>query len=111
MHVLKRLFRVVKDEGSIILVGECPKGHGNKVFYEWTKNFKEVKEVESEIKKRYVLGGESAYFLLKARERAKIYLVSVMPDYYASNIFKLRTSRTTNSALQSASGRLEKIRR
>lgn len=105
---LEAALRVVKDEGSIILVGECPKGHGNKVFYEWTKNFKEVKDVESEIKKRYVLGGESAYYLLKARERAKIYLVSVMPDYYASNIFKLRTSRTTNSALQSAQRTLGK---
>jgi nickel-dependent lactate racemase len=99
---LEAALKVVKDDGVVILVAECPKGHGNKVFHEWAKNYKEVREIESEIKKRYILGGENAYCLLKAREKAKIYLVSVMPDYYASNIFKLRTSRTTNSALQSA---------
>lgn len=39
---------------------------------------------------------------MKAREKTRIYLVSVMPDYYASNVFKLKTARTTNSALQAA---------
>jgi nickel-dependent lactate racemase len=97
---LEAALKVVKDQGAIILVAECPKGHGNKVFLEWTRQFKDLKEIQDEIKKRYVSGGESAYCLLRAREKARIYLVSVMPDYYASNIFKLRTARTTNAALQ-----------
>ncbi len=97
---LETALKIVKDDGAIILVAECPKGHGNKVFYEWMKRFKDLKEVQDEIRKRYVSGGESAYYLLRAKERARIYLVSVMPDYYASNIFKLRTARTANAALQ-----------
>ena len=99
---LEGALRVVKDDGAIILVAECPGAYGNKTFYEWTKNFRELKEIQSEIRKKYALGSEVAYQLLKAREKAKIYLVSVMPDYYASSVFKLRTARTTNGALQSA---------
>lgn len=104
-HALSGLdaaLRIVKDDGAVILVAECPKGYGNKTFFEWSRQFKELKEIESEVKKRYVLGGEGAYYLLKAREKTRIYLVSVMPDYYASNVFKLKTARTTNSALQAA---------
>ncbi len=99
---LDAALRIVKDGGAVIFVAECPKGYGNKIFYEWARQFKELKEIEGEIKKRYVSGGEGAYYLLKAREKARIYLVSVMPDYYASNVFKLKTARTTNSALQAA---------
>ncbi|MCK4223214.1 hypothetical protein KAX01_02865, partial [Candidatus Bathyarchaeota archaeon] len=31
-----------------------------------------------------------------------IFLVSTMPDYYATNVFKLRTARALNDALQEA---------
>ena len=106
-EALESPLRVVKDGGAVILVAECPKGHGNNVFYEWMKNFRDVKEIESMIRKKYVRGGENAYYLLKAREKARIHLVSLMPDYYAG-IFKLRTARTVNSALQSAQRTLGK---
>jgi nickel-dependent lactate racemase len=98
----------VRDGGAVILVAECPEGYGSKAFYEWSRNFRELKEVEREIKRRYVIGCEGTYCLLKAREKARVYLVSVMPDYYASNIFNLRTARTTNSALQAAQRTLGK---
>ena len=39
---------------------------------------------------------------MNALEKAKIILVSVMPDYYATGVFKLRTSKTANAALRSA---------
>jgi len=92
----------VKRGGVIVLVAECPEGHGNDVFYEWMTKFNDLKRMEKEIKKRFVLGGHKAYYLTRALQKVKIILVSVMPDYYAVNTFKLRTARALNDALRDA---------
>jgi len=92
----------VKRGGVIVLVAECPEGHGNDVFYEWMTKFNDLKQMEKEIKKRFILGGHKAYYLTKALQKVKIILVSVMPDYYAVNTFKLRTARALNDALRNA---------
>ncbi len=92
----------VKRGGVIILVAECPEGYGNEMFYEWMKKFKDSKSVEKELKRRFDLGGYKAYRLSKALEKAQIILVSTMPDYYAVNVFRLRTARALNDALDAA---------
>ncbi|MFB0501777.1 MAG: nickel-dependent lactate racemase [Candidatus Bathyarchaeia archaeon] len=92
----------VKRGGVIVLVAECPEGHGNDVFYEWMTKVKDVKQMEKEIKRRFRLGGHKAYYLLKAVQRAEIILVSAMPDYLAQNVFKLKTARAINDALRDA---------
>jgi nickel-dependent lactate racemase len=92
----------VKRGGVIVLVAECSGGHGNKIFYEWMASFSDLKRMEKEIRKRFILGGHKAYYLAKALQRVKIILVSVMPDYYAVNTFKLRTARALNDALRDA---------
>jgi nickel-dependent lactate racemase len=94
----------VKRGGVILLVAECPEGHGNDVFYEWMTKFNDLKQMENEIKKRFVLGGHKAYYLTRALQKVKIILVSVMPDYYAVNTFKLRTARALNDAMRDAFG-------
>jgi nickel-dependent lactate racemase len=93
---------VVKRGGVVILVAECPEGHGNQVFYDWMVRFADAKSVEREIKKNFVLGGHKAYYLMKALQNHKIVLVSSLPDYYAINIFKLKTARAVNDALNDA---------
>jgi len=93
---------IVKRGGVIILVAECPEGHGNQVFYDWMVKFKDLKAVEREIKRNFVLGGHKAYYLMKALQRVQIILISAMPDYYATNIFKLKTARAVNDALNEA---------
>jgi len=92
----------VKRNGVIILVAECPEGHGNEVFHEWTVKFKTLKDMEKEIKRHFVLGGHKSYYLLKALQRVKIILVSVMPDYLAVNVFNLKTASAVNNALRDA---------
>jgi len=93
---------IVKRGGVIVLVAECPEGYGNEVFYEWVMKFRDLKPLEKEIKKHYVVGGHKAYYLLKALQKAQIILVSMMPDYYAINVFRLRTARALNDALNAA---------
>jgi nickel-dependent lactate racemase len=93
---------VVKRGGVIVLVAECPEGHGSQVFYDWMVKFKDLKAVEREIKNNFVLGGHKAYYLLKALQKVQIILVSAMPDYYVTNIFKLKATRAVNDALNEA---------
>ena len=92
----------VKRGGVIILVAECPEGHGNQVFYDWMTRLGDLKNVEREIKRNFVLGGHKAYYLLKALQNHQIILVSSLPDYYATSIFKLKTARAVNDAFAEA---------
>ncbi|MCD6240773.1 nickel-dependent lactate racemase [Candidatus Bathyarchaeota archaeon] len=94
--------QIVKRRGIIVWVAECSQGHGNQVFYDWMRKYKSLKEVERAIKRKFILGGHKAYYLLKALEKVNIILVSVMPDYYAVDVFKLRTARSVNEALDEA---------
>lgn len=99
---LDNALEVVKRNGTIILVAQCPEGHGNQVFYEWMMRYGELKKVEREIKRHFVMGGHKAYYLLKAQKNHTIILVSSLPDYYASDVFKLKTARAINDAFKEA---------
>jgi nickel-dependent lactate racemase len=48
------------------------------------------------------MGGAKAYYYLKALQKAQIILVSSMPDYYATTVFRLKTARAVNDALNQA---------
>jgi nickel-dependent lactate racemase len=92
----------VKRGGVIILVAECPEGHGNQVFYDWMMRLGDLKNVEREVKRNFVMGGHKAYYLLRALQNHQIILVSSLPDYYATNVFKFKTARAVNDALAEA---------
>ena len=92
----------VKRGGVIVLVAECPEGHGNDVFYDWMMKFKGLEEMEREMKRRFLFGGHKAYYLTKALQRVQIILVSIMPDYQAVNVFRLKTARAINDGLRQA---------
>jgi nickel-dependent lactate racemase len=91
---------VTKRGGTIIIVAECPEGHGNQVFYEWMTRLENLKKAEREVKRHFELGGHKAYYLLKALKTHPIVLVSSLPDYYANSVFKLKTARAVNDALR-----------
>ena len=92
----------MKRGGVLILVAELPAGHGNQDFYDWMTRFSDIKTVEREIRRNFVVGGSKAYYYMKALQKARIILVSSMPDYYAANVFRLKTARAVNDALNEA---------
>jgi nickel-dependent lactate racemase len=92
----------VKRGGVIVLVAELPEGHGNQDFYDWMVKFKDLKALEGEVKRNFVIGGAKAYYYTKALQKAQIILVSSMPDYYAATVFRLKTARAVNDALNQA---------
>lgn len=102
----------VKRGGVIVLVAECKEGYGNEKFYEWMSQFQSLESIEKQIKKHFAVGGHKAYYLSKALQKAHIILVSTLPDYYAVNVFRLRTARNVTDALEDAfeiAGRNAKI--
>jgi lactate racemase len=99
---LENALDAVKRGGVVILVAECTEGHGNQVFYDWMTRRVDVKNVEREIKRNFVYGGYKTYYLLKALQNHPIILVSSLPEYYATSVFKLKTARAVNDALTEA---------
>ena len=93
---------LVKKGGTIILVAECIDGYGNEEFLEITTKHGELKSIKSLLKKEPRIGKFKAYVLKELLDDFRLCLVSVMPDYYAKSIFKFRTFRTVDDALQSA---------
>ena len=77
-------------------------GHGNQVFYDWMARLGDQKSIEREIKRDFLIGGHKAYYLLKALQNHPLILVSTLPDFYATNIFKFKTARAINDALNEA---------
>ncbi len=100
VRVLSNAFGAVKKEGTIILVAECSKGIGDQSFLEFSRRFSEKKELVTELRHRFKLGSHVSLFLQDALERHRIQLVSVLPDLYARDSFKLKPSRTASSAVQ-----------
>jgi nickel-dependent lactate racemase len=96
---LDNALEVTKRGGTIIMVAECAEGHGNQVFYDWMMRLQDLKKAEREVKRKFELGGHKAYYLLKALKNHPIILVSSLPDYYANDVFKLKTARAVNDAL------------
>jgi nickel-dependent lactate racemase len=99
---IQNALEAVKRRGVIVLAAECPEGHGNEAFAEWMEKFTDLKRLEKEIKKRFVVGGHKAYYINKALQKTTIILLSVMPDCYAVNTFKMRTASAMNDALRDA---------
>jgi len=100
VRVLSNAFGVVKTEGTIILVAECSKGIGNQEFLEYSRRFSEKKDLVTEMRHRFKLGSHVSLFLQEALEKHRIQLVSVLPDLYSRDSFKLKPSRTASSAIQ-----------
>ena len=93
---------LVKKGGTVILVAECIDGYGNEEFLDITTKHGEIKSIKPLLKKEPRIGKFKAYVLKELLDDFRLCLVSVMPDYYAKSIFKFRTFRTVDDALQSA---------
>jgi nickel-dependent lactate racemase len=100
VRVLSNAFGAVKREGTIILVAECSKGIGDQSFLEFSRRFSEKKELVTELRHKFKIGSHVSLFLQDALEKHRIQLVSVLPDLYARDSFRLKPSRTASTAVQ-----------
>ncbi len=77
----------VKDGGTIILVGSCTEGLGQKTFEEWITSANEPDELIRRIKSDFTLGGHKAAAIAMVLEKANIKLVSEMDADFVKSIF------------------------
>jgi len=89
---------VAKRGKPIALVAECASGYGDKEFLEASAKFSNPKNLRRHLEKKFSIPGLMAYRLMNILQQVNLVIVSVMPDYYVSRVFKMKTVRTANEA-------------
>ncbi|MBQ3104316.1 MAG: nickel-dependent lactate racemase [Lachnospiraceae bacterium] len=77
----------VKEGGTIILVGSCKEGLGERVFEEWITEAKEPGDLIRRVETDFKLGGHKAAAIAMVLNSAEIYLVSEMDPDFVRTIF------------------------
>ncbi|MBU5614242.1 nickel-dependent lactate racemase family protein [Geomonas azotofigens] len=70
--------RALKPGGAMILLAECRDGYGNATFFNWF-GYETCAELESALRKRYEINGQTAWSVKEKAERFRIVLVSKLP--------------------------------
>jgi nickel-dependent lactate racemase len=83
-------------------VAECINGYSNTDFYEVMRKFNDFRVLKKQLKKKFSVGGFSAFQLLKILQKNEVTLVSTLPHYHVSKIFKMKTASTVNESLNLA---------
>ncbi len=82
---LENAKNIVKDGGTIILVAECQEGLGNPVYERWLDIPRD--ELLPKMEHDFELGGHKAVLTSQLAERARLYLVSRIPDDLARRAY------------------------
>jgi len=102
VRVASNVLGAVRREGTVILVAECSKGVGDSSFLAYARRFPERKELSTELRYRFKLGGHVNLFLQDALEKCRIQLVSILPELFVRDSFGLKPSQTATEAVQKA---------
>jgi nickel-dependent lactate racemase len=70
--------RALKPGGVMILLAECKDGYGNATFFNWFGH-ESCAELESALRKRYEINGQTAWSVKEKAEHFRIYLISELP--------------------------------
>jgi nickel-dependent lactate racemase len=77
----------VKKGGTVILIGACPEGLGNKVFEEWIRAAEKPEDLLTRVRENFKLGGHKAAAIAMVLKNAEVMLVSEMDDAFVRSIF------------------------
>ena len=77
----------VKDGGTIILIGSCREGLGEKTFAQWLTEAETPHSLIERIQADFKLGGHKAAAIAMVLEKADIYLVSHMEPDFVKSLF------------------------
>lgn len=73
---LENVKEIVKDDGKIILVAQCPEGFGEDTFGQWMQDCADYDLLSKKIKEKFILGGHKAVAISKILSKNQIYLYS-----------------------------------
>jgi lactate racemase len=102
IRIVSNVLGAVKREGTIILVAECARGVGDSNFLEYARKFPERKELSTELRYRFKLGGHVNLFLQDVLEKCRVQIVSILPELFVRDTFGLKPSQTASEAVQKA---------
>ena len=77
----------VRKGGTIILIGACNEGLGNKIFEDWLLTAKKPADLIERVHREFKLGGHKAAAIAMVLENADVMLVSEMDDDFVKSIF------------------------
>jgi lactate racemase len=101
-RVVSNVLGAVRKEGTVILVAECSRGIGDNTFLDYARRFPERKDLANELRHRFKLGGHVNLYLEETLERCRIQLVSVLPELFVRDTFRLKPSQTASESVQKA---------
>ena len=96
----------VKPGGTVVLVGSCREGMGEKTFGEWMTDGSSPQELIARTRAHFKLGGHKAAAIALVAEQAEVCLVSEMPTEMVGNTF-LRHFATLEEAAAYALGKTD----
>ncbi len=102
VRVVGNVLGAVKRGGTVILVAECSRGIGDSVFLDYARRFPERRELSTELRYRFRLGGHVNLYLQELLEKSRIQLVSVLPELFVRDTFNMKPSQTASEAVQKA---------
>lgn len=91
----------VRKGGTVILVGSCKEGLGEKTFEEWITSAKTPESLITRIKEDFKLGGHKAAAIAMVLKNADIYLVSELDESLVKSIF-MKPFKTVEEAYKAA---------
>ena len=91
----------VKKGGTVILVGSCREGLGERVFERWIAEAPDAHSMIDRVMTRFELGGHKAAAIAMVLENAKVVLVSELPEDTVRSAF-LTPARSAQEALEGA---------
>ena len=95
----------IKPGGTIILIGSCKEGRGEKVFEQWMLSAPTAESMIERIGREFQLGGHKAAAIAMVLQNAEIYLVSELEPEFVEKIF-LKSAASAQEALDRAFERL-----
>ncbi|MFH0813603.1 MAG: nickel-dependent lactate racemase [Pseudomonadota bacterium] len=69
----------LRPEGVMILVAACSEGVGHPDFYNWLQ-FDNLQEMESHLRERFQINGQTVYATLLKAKKANVFLLSELPE-------------------------------
>ncbi len=91
----------VRDGGIIILLAACTEGYGEGVFEKWIRNSTSPDDLITKIRSNFELGGHKAAAIALVEKKARIFIVSDMPDEMAVKLY-MEPFGSMNEALDRA---------
>ncbi len=95
----------VRDGGIIILIASCKEGLGEGTFEKWILESTNPQSMIDDIEENFELGGHKAAAIALVRKKAKIFVVSDLPDDIARKTF-MEPFNDVGAALSQAFGEL-----